>query len=258
MGKVIGIASGKGGTGKTFVTANLGVALTKLGKDVILVDGDITLANLELILGMEKLPVTLQNVLAGEASIHEAIYNGPSGVRVIPAGISLEGLRKVNPDRLEDVLMSIMDMAEIILLDAPAGLEKSAIIALAASDEILLVVNPEIASITDAFKTKYVAERLGAKTRGIVVNRVSKSNVEIAKKEIEIILESKVLALIPEDAEVRKAAAYGVPVVLRKPNSPASKAIFGLAGKIAGVEIKTEDVKKEGGFRKLLRIFRRG
>ncbi len=253
--RIICVASGKGGTGKTTVAANLGVALSKLGRETMVIDADITLANLELILGMEGLPVTLQNVLAGEADVTEAIYQGPGGVKIVPAGVSLEGLRKANPDRLEEVLNALIDMAEFIILDAPAGLEKSAIVALAASDEILLVVNPEIASITDALKTKYIAERLGAEMLGIVVNRVTKLSVEIAKKEIETILEGRVLAVIPEDPEVRKAAAYGQPVVIRNPKSPASKAIYNLAKRIAGIEVKEE---KEGrGFRRLLSLFRR-
>jgi len=255
LARVICVASGKGGTGKTTISANLGVALAKMGKEVIVLDADITLANLELILGMEGLPVTLQNVLAGEASTEDAIYTGPAGVKIIPAGISLEGLRKANPDRLEEVLLSLLDMAEFIILDAPAGLEKSAIVALAASDELLLVVNPEIASITDALKTKYIAERLGTKMLGIIVNRVTKLGVEIAKKEIEAILEGKVLAVIPEDPEVRKAAAFGQPVVLRNPKSPASRALYELAGKIAGIEVKVEEKGK--GFRRLLSLFRR-
>ncbi len=255
MARVICVASGKGGTGKTTISANLGVALAKMGRETIVMDADITLANLELILGMEGLPVTLQNVLAGEADISEAIYEGPGGVKIIPAGISLEGLRKANPDKLEDVLTTLLDMADFIILDAPAGLEKSAIVALAASDEFLLVVNPEIASITDALKTKYIAERLGAKMLGIVVNRVTKLSVEIAKKEIEAILEGKVLAVIPEDSEVRKAAAFGQPVVIRNPKCPASRAMLELAGKIAGVEVKVEEKGK--GFRRLLSIFRR-
>jgi len=256
LARTIAIASGKGGTGKTMVAANLGVALAQMGKDVTILDADITMANSELILGMEGLKVKNQKVLAKEASMEDARYKGPGGVKVIPAGISLEGLRKVNPDLLEDVLSTILDRTEILILDAPAGLEKSAIIALAAAEEFILVVNPEISSITDGLKTKFVAERLGTKLRGIVVNRVTKLGVEMAKKEIEAILEGNVVAVIPEDPEVRKAAAFGQPVVLKAPNSPASKAITELAAKIAGVELK-KDKAKESALSKFLRIFRR-
>lgn len=259
MARTITIASGKGGTGKTMVTANLGIALTQLGYDVTIVDADITMANLELILGMEGLPITLQNVLAGEAKIEEAIYIGPGGVKVIPAGVSLEGLRKANPEKLEEVLTRVVGGTDILLLDAPAGLERSAVIAIAAAQELLLVVNPEISSITDGLKTKIVAERLGTKTLGVVINRMTGWGIDMAKSEIEAILEAKVIATIPEDPEVRKAAAFGKPVVLSAPNSPASIAIKELAMAIAGKkkEVKPAQVKKETVIEKMLKVFRR-
>uniref|UniRef100_A0A7C3RCL2 Septum site-determining protein MinD n=1 Tax=Archaeoglobus fulgidus TaxID=2234 RepID=A0A7C3RCL2_ARCFL len=262
MVRTITIASGKGGTGKTMITANLGVALARLGHDVTIVDADIAMANLELILGMEGLPITLQNVLAGEARIDEAIYVGPGGVKVVPAGVSLEGLRKANPERLEDVLTQIMENTDILLLDAPAGLERSAIIAIAAAQELLLVVNPEISSITDGLKTKIVAERLGTKILGVVINRITTLGIEMAKNEIEAILEAKVIGLVPEDPEVRKAAAYGKPVVLRAPDSPASRAITELAEVIGGkakkrIPVEVKEKKREGAIAKMLKIFRR-
>ncbi|MDK2875713.1 MAG: septum site-determining protein MinD [Archaeoglobaceae archaeon] len=260
MARTITVASGKGGTGKTTITANLGIALTQLGYDVTIVDADITMANLELMLGMEGLPVTLQNVLAGEAKIEEAVYVGPGGVKVIPAGVSLEGLRKANPEKLEEVLTRIIGSTDILILDAPAGLERSAIIAIAAAQELLLIVNPEIASITDGLKTKIVAERLGTKTLGAVINRLTGWGIDMAKSEIEAILETKVIGIIPEDPEVRKSAAFGKPVLLSAPNSPASIAIRELAYAVAGKkkELAAESkAKKESAISKMLKVFRR-
>jgi len=77
MAITIAIASGKGGTGKTTISANLAVALSKFGKDVIVLDADIAMANLELVMGLDGKPVTLNDVLAGNASIERAIYDGP-------------------------------------------------------------------------------------------------------------------------------------------------------------------------------------
>lgn len=259
MTRVITIASGKGGTGKTTITANLGIALSQLGHNVTIVDADLALANLELIVGLEDVPITLQHVLSGEAEISEAIYVGPGGVKVVPAGVSLNGLKKANPERLEEVLKYLLNNSDIILIDAPTGLEKNAVIAIACAQELLLIVNPEIASITDALKTKIVAERLGTKVLGAVINRVTAMAFEMPKSEIEKILETKILAMIPEDPEVRKSTALGKPVIIMSSESPASKAIKELAEVVAGKKMKTVEVKakKESSFSRLLKVFRR-
>ncbi len=244
--RVICIASGKGGTGKTTVTANLGTALADMDGEVFILDADIAMANLGLILQMEDAPVTLHDVLAGEAEVEEAVYEGPKGVKVVPAGISLEGIRKANPERLRDVVEWIVDQADFLLIDGPAGLGRDALTALSASTECLLVVNPEIASITDALKVKAVAERVGTEVTGTAVNRVTKDKTELTKEEIEKILETKVLAEIPEDPEVRRAAAFGEPVVVRSPKSAAAQAFKKLAAELLGIEYEIEVPDKEG------------
>jgi len=244
MTRVIAIASGKGGTGKTVVTANLGVALAELGKDVTLIDIDLAMANLELVLGMEGMPTTLQDVLAGEAKVEDAIYTGPGGVKVIPAGLSFDRLKSADPDLVKDVVAQLMDKTEFILIDCPSGLSKITLVGLESAEELLLVVNPDISSVTDALKTKIIAEKLKTKLTGIVVNRWTKSGFEMDRKEIEKILGGEVLAVIPEDPEVKKAVSFGQPVVLRSPDCPASKAIRELAAKIAEVEVEIEEKKK--------------
>ena len=165
MTRVITVASGKGGVGKTTITANLGVALSTYGEETIVLDADVAMANLELILGMEGKSVTLHDVLSGAASIEDAIYEGPGGVKVVLAGISLEGLRKIKMDRLESALEILVETADILLIDAPAGLEKDALAAIAAAQEMILVTTPEVPSISDALKTKIIANKLGVDNR---------------------------------------------------------------------------------------------
>ncbi|RLF88513.1 septum site-determining protein MinD [Thermococci archaeon] len=252
MGLSITIASGKGGTGKTFVTANLGVALSQFNRDVIILDADIMMADLEIILGMEGKPVTLQDVLAGEADPRDAMYEGPSGVKVVPAGVSLEGLRKIRPERLKDVLIELIGECDFLLIDSPAGLEKDAITAIASGQELLLVTNPEIAAVSDALKTKIVAERLETGIVGTVLNRVSYQKTELSKDEVETILETKVLVEIPEDPEVKRSIAFGEPVVVRSPKSPASESIKKLAADLIGVEYEIPLPKKENIISKLI------
>ncbi len=244
MTRIIAVASGKGGTGKTVVTANLGVALAELGKDVTLLDIDLAMANLELVLGMEGMPTTLQDVLAGEAKVEDAIYTGPGGVKVIPAGISFDRLKSADPDMIKDVVAKLMDRTEFLLIDCPSGLSRITLVGLESAEELLLVVNPDISSVTDALKTKIIAEKLKTALLGVVVNRWTKSGFEMDRKEIEKIVGGEVLAVIPEDPEVKKAVSFGQPVVLRSPDCPASKAIRELASKIAGVEAKVEEKKR--------------
>ncbi len=257
MTRVIAIASGKGGTGKTVITANLGVVLAEMGKDVTLVDIDLAMANLELVLGMEGMPTTLQDVLSGEAKVEDAIYTGPAGVKFIPAGLSFDRLKSADPDRIKDVVNHLLDRTEFVLLDCPSGLSKITLIGLESAEELLLVVAPDISSITDALKTKIIAEKLNTKLTGIVVNRWTKSGFEMDKKEIEKVLNGEVLVIIPEDPEVKKSVSFGQPVVLRSPDSPASKAIRELAEDIAGVEsVKREKKEKKEGRRRFLGFLR--
>ncbi len=227
--RIIAIASGKGGVGKTTITANLGAALAGLGKDVILLDADVAMANLELIMGLEGQPVTLNDVLSGDADIKEAIYEGPGGVKVIPAGIPMDFLKKVKIDRLEKTIHSLLSKADIILIDAPAGLEKNALTAIEVAEEMILVINPEVPSITNALKTRIMAEKLGVNVLGVVVNREKNDKTFLTTNEIEIILKIPVLAKIPEDPEVSRSAAYSELLILRNPLSGFCNSIIQLA-----------------------------
>jgi septum site-determining protein MinD len=253
MGISICITSGKGGTGKTAIAANLGVALREFGKDITILDADIEMANLELHLGLEGMTTTLHNVLAGEATIKDAIYEGPAGVKVIPAGISLDGLRKADPKRLETVLVELFKTTDILLIDSPAGLGESVIATLASAQEGILVVNPEISSMSDALKMKVVAGKLGTHILGIVVNRATFDKTDLTVQEIETILETKVIAVIPEDPEVRRNSAFGQPVVIRTPNSPAAVAIKKLAADLIGEEYIAPEPEKESFVQRMIR-----
>ncbi|WP_456473972.1 cell division ATPase MinD [Candidatus Pyrohabitans sp.] len=252
MGVSITIASGKGGVGKTMLTSNLGIALAQFGRNVTILDADIDMANLELHLGMEGMGVTLHDVLAGKAEISHAIYPGPGGVKVVPAGISLDGLREARPESLEAVLDKLLRETEILIIDAPAGLGRSVVTALAAGENLLLVMNPEISSISDALKTRVVAARLGSNVLGAVLNRMGFIGDNMAIQDVELILETRVLGIIPEDPEVRRSTTYGEPVILRKPDSPASLAIKSLAADLIGEEYVLPSQKEKSFVRRLI------
>ncbi len=245
MVRVYTIASGKGGTGKTSVTVNLGTALAMLGKKTIVLDADIGMANLGLLLGLERCKITLHEVLSGSAEINEAIYEGPAGLKVVPSGLSLKGFQKSKPDRLKQVMTALIDGMDYVLIDAPAGISKDGIIPLAIADRVLLVVNPELASMADALKTKALTEMLGRHIEGAILNRAELEKTELNRNKVSEILGVKILELIPEDVNVRRAAAFKVPAVIRTPTSPASIAFRRLAAQIAGEKFIESAIKDD-------------
>lgn len=247
MGKIIAVISGKGGVGKTMVTANLGIALSKAGFRVCLIDADVAMANLSLMLGMQASPITLHDVLLGEASLHDALYDGPAGVSFIPSGLSLESYRRVDSEKLADVLEPLAGEFDFILLDAPPGIGKDVMAALSASHESILVTMPTSPAIADLLKVKIIAQRLGNKPIGIIMNCVRKERGEISDTEVMKMLELPVYGSIPFDDRVRKDFLQEkvMPILIRKPDAPASIAIKKIAEKISGAKIPAEKGKEK-------------
>ncbi len=262
MGTVYALVSGKGGVGKTTITANLGIALSQKGKKVLLVDSDIAMANLSLLLGMHSSPITLHDVLLGESSLQDAIYDGPGGVSFVPSGLSFESYRRVDSARLAGVIASVKEDFDYILLDAPAGIETNVMSALSAADNVLLVTMPISPSIADVLKTKIVAERLNAKPIGVIVNFVRNEKGEIMPDDIMKMLELPIYGLIPYDQDIRKSFMREkiMPTILFKPNSKGVEAINQIAEKLTGVS-STIRIKKQGiitrFLNKLSSIFKR-
>ncbi len=237
----ISIASGKGGTGKTTLAANLGVALGALGRDVTILDGDLAMANLALVLGMHKCELSFLDALAGKANVSSVVYKN-YGIKVVPTGFRFEdvhdALSKVKRERVEEVISELLRKTEILLIDAPAGIADTTIISIAAAREMLPVCNPTYPSLVDCYKTVRLATLLGSWTRGFVVNRSGKK-ADLTIPEIETFMGRTLgglptLAEIPEDPKVQEAEREGVPVVIYEPECEASVAINELAKVIAG------------------------
>lgn len=233
MTRTIAVASGKGGVGKTTFVANLGIALAQLGKKVIMVDADLDMANLELALGMEGRPITLQDVLAGEAQIRDVIYEVHKA-SFIPAGISPAQFKRVDPEKFSKLVKELTSIADIILLDSPAGIGKDTIACLAACKETILVMTPEPMSATDAYKTKLVAEKMGSNIIGIILNMVKDTKSELKDKEITSLLNAPILAKVKEDPIMRQSILSGKPLVIHNPDNESAIAIKKLASELVG------------------------
>ncbi|MBI4170789.1 MAG: P-loop NTPase [Candidatus Aenigmarchaeota archaeon] len=235
MTRIIAVVSGKGGVGKTTFVANLGAALAGMGKNVIVLDANLTTPNLGIHLGIPLFPITLHDVLKGRANIRDAIYDHESGLKVIPAGISLRDLRGVDSSSLPNALLDLLGAADIVILDAAAGLGREALAAMEAADEMIVITNPDLPAVTDALKAVKLAEQLGTKTLGVVVNRVKGQKHEMRREEILGMLDDiSLLAEVPEDINVQKAIAARVPVIHHKPNAQASHAIRRTAAALVG------------------------
>jgi septum site-determining protein MinD len=239
MTRIIGVVSGKGGVGKTTMVANIGAALSKMGKDVIVLDANLTTPSLGMHLGLPLYPVTIHDVLKGRASIKDAIYVHESGLRIVPAGISLRDMRGVDSKDLPNALLDLIGSTDIVILDASAGFGREALAAIEAADEILIVTNPEISAVTDALKASKLAEQLGTKVTGVILNRITGKDHEMNKKDILTMLDSvNIIGEIPEDVRVQRAVASRMPVIRQFPNTEVSNRIMSMAASLAGEEYK--------------------
>lgn len=249
MTRIIGVVSGKGGVGKTTLVSNLGAALIKKGKNVIIIDGNVTTPNLSLHLGIPFYPVTLHDVLNKKIPIESAIYYHESGLKIIPASLSADAIKDIKIERLQSVLLNLLGKAEVIIIDSAAGLGKEALAAITVADELIVVTNPEIPAVTDALKTIKTAETNGTKVLGVVVNRIKGLKHELPLSEIKSMLEVPIIAAIPEDIHVPRSIAKRTPVVHHRPNSKASLEFQRLASRIVGEPWKA--VKKESWLERL-------
>ncbi|ABR55937.1 cell division ATPase MinD [Methanococcus aeolicus] len=255
---IITVASGKGGVGKTTTTANLGVALSKIGKNVLIVDGDISMANLALIFGFEKKRPSLHEVLSEECEVGEAIYKHNSGVSVLPASLSIEGYKKSDLDIFPDAISEVADDYDYVLIDAPAGLNRDMAIHLAIADKVLIVLTPELFSIADGLKIKQSSEMAGTSIIGAILNRTGRDYGEMKIDEIEMIVQEKIICAIPEDGNIRNSTLKRRSVIEYDPNTPASKAYMELALKITGSYVsvnKIEEIYNENLTSKIKRFF---
>ncbi len=229
---IISFASGKGGVGRTTLVANLGVALAKLGKRTLLLDGCFETPDLALHFKLEKAFYTLNDVLAGDTSLSNVVQVGPEKVEIAPAALTLEQIKKTKPERLSEVVKEIDKKFQYVLIDTPGGLRRDTVAALRASSETILVTTPDMVAVSDCMKTKLIVEFLGIRLKGFIVNRVGNEEFELKTKEIQEILNLPLLGVVPEDDSMSEAIRKGIPIVVYKPSAPAAQAILKIAKKI--------------------------
>ena len=251
MTQIISVVSGKGGVGKSTTVANLGVALAGFNKDVTLIDANFFTPNLSLHFGTPQTTPTIHHVMRGENTIEEATHVHHTGAKIIPASLSLLELKRVRPRRIFKVVKKIS--GDYVILDTQAGIGDDVKEAIKASDSVIVVTNLEWPAITDALKIILICREEGVKVKGVILNRVRRDKIEPGMNNVQSLLESEILGIIPEDSHVRKSIAVKDPVVVSYPNSDAAVAYKALAAKIIGAKYKAPHVFS----RKMREIIRR-
>jgi septum site-determining protein MinD len=237
MSRIIGVVSGKGGVGKTTVTANLGLALTIQGMKVTLVDCNVTTSHLGFLFGIYYYDKTLNDVLRDLARMDEATYDY-HGLQIIPASLSLDSLVDLDLNKLHESMKQVK--SDIVLLDAAPGLGKEAMSVLQASSEIIFVTTPYLNAVTDVIRMNKVTESLGLKSLGIILNMVKGLPHELKKKEVERLTGIEVMGEVPYDEAINYALSVGKPLLDFYSSAPSSLAFKMLAAKITGVEYVPE------------------
>ncbi len=175
--KIISVASGKGGVGKTNLVVNLAIDLQKKGKKVLVIDADLGLANVHVVLGLYP-KKSLYDVFFGSALLSETIIDGPEGVKIIPGGSGIIKMTNIDEEkeRWFEEQFATLDDVDVILIDIGAGISMNMMSFITFSEEVLLVTTPEPTSLTDAYGVIKAIDELDLKQQiKVIVNRVSSS-----------------------------------------------------------------------------------
>jgi septum site-determining protein MinD len=233
MVEAFAVASGKGGTGKTTSTLALGMALSR-EYDVTVIDADTGMANILFHAGLADVETTLHEVLAGTASVEEAVYSR-FGMDVVPCGTSLAGFQDADPSRLRDVVATLAQETDVILLDSPATLDsRSAVLPIVLADRIVVVLQPTIPSLSDGLKVQEYATTYGTGVAGILFNRVSDDEeIDRVASKVERYFEGETLATVPESDTVRAARRASKPLLAHAPESSPADAYRAAAASLS-------------------------
>ena len=255
MGKVYVIISGKGGVGKTTSSINLGMSLNDFGKEVIIVDGNLTTPNIGLHLGSPIVPITLNHVIRNEAKPEEAIYEHESGTKILPSSLSLNEIKGIDPYKITEITKKLRKISDHIILDSPAGLGDEAKAAIKAADEVIIITNPEISAVTDALKTIKIAEQMNKNILGVIITRHEGKNWEMDIPTIKDMLEVPIIGVVPEDESVKESQRMKNAVIHTHPKSKAARAYRNIARRVLGEKepIKKKQEKKQGFFSRLMK-----
>ncbi|MEC4819380.1 MAG: septum site-determining protein MinD [Scytonema sp. PMC 1069.18] len=263
MTRIIVITSGKGGVGKTTVTANLGMALAKMGRQVALVDADFGLRNLDLLLGLEnRIVYTAVEVLARECRLEQALVKDKRQPNLVLLPAAQNRTKDaVTPDQMKLLVNALAQKYEYVLIDSPAGIEMGFRNATAPAKEALVISTPEIASVRDADRVVGLLEAQGIKKVHLIINRIRpamvRANDMMSIQDVQELLAIPLIGVIPDDERVIVSTNRGEPLVLAENPSLAASAFDNIARRLEGEEVEFLDLDSthENIFTRLRKLF---
>ncbi len=250
--RTILICSGKGGVGKTTLTANLGIALAQLGARTAVLDADFGLRNLDLLLGLEnRIVYTAQEVLEETCRLEQALvkHKQEPNLALMPAG-NPRMLDWLKPDDMKRIVDMLCNEFDFVLIDCPAGVEDGFKNALAGAKEAIVVTNPEVSAVRDADRVIGLLNSNGIKPVQLVLNRVRPKMIAsqemLSVEDVTDILALPLLGLVLEDEQVIVSTNRGEPLTLLGINSPAAKCYTNIARRIQGEDVPLINPSKQG------------
>jgi flagellar biosynthesis protein FlhG len=247
--RITAITSGKGGVGKTFVSANLAAALARAGRRVLVLDADLGLANLDVVLNLFP-KITLHDVFTGKSSLQDAILPAPGGFSVLLAGSGMVEYSRMTPEvreHLQRVVAEVEPMFDHVLLDTGAGISDVVLYTVSLAAEVMIVATPEPTSLTDAYATiKVLATTQGRRRVQLLVNQTRKPGEgravrqqlqQVIDRYVNPSLDSPVrldlLGDIPADSAVRESVQRRQLLLQSMPGTPAAMALVAVAARLS-------------------------
>jgi flagellar biosynthesis protein FlhG len=242
--RVVCVASGKGGVGKTHTTLNLALALESIGKKVLVIDADFGLANLNIMLGSDP-EFTIEDFLYGSMPLEDIMFKVSSNFSLISGGSGISDLAHLSSQQrlaIHEELERVASEYDYLLIDSPAGISPDALFFSAAATEVVVVVTPEPTSLTDAYAViKILSQEYREREVSVVVNCAPAGGLkqaELVYKRLEkaafefLQVKVKYLGTIPVDPLAYECILSRTPLFSRYPNGLASRAIRKVAQKL--------------------------
>ena len=236
--RVIAVASGKGGVGKTNVVANMAISFAKYGRKVMVLDADLGLGNIDVLLDLAP-RFNLSHVVRGEKTLEEVLVEGPHGIQVVPAASGIQAMAELDLRAQAALVQSFGDLSlplDVLLIDTAAGISSSVLTFSLAAQEIIVVISNEPTSITDAYALiKVLSRDYGHRRFRLLANMVRDAQegrelfnkiLQVADRYLDVSLD--LMGMIPFDAKLRRAVQHQRAVADAFPNAPSTQAFHRL------------------------------